>query len=158
MQSDLPIVVYEPGTSFSLQLLTAHVYYRALLTVPSLIHTWVQDCKDRQLSASIITYTSTHFSPTIIRHELAHVRSPEALADLSDENFSVKVAGAVNEVLASYTVDDNQLEIKLKIPTDWPLHKIEIKDVRKVGVDENRWRGWLLAVQQIIWSQVRYPF
>jgi hypothetical protein len=72
-----------------------------------------------------------------------------------DENLTIKVANAVNEVVASYLVDEHQLEIKLKIPSDWPLHKIEIKDLKRVGVDENRWRAWILAVQQIIWSHVR---
>jgi hypothetical protein len=120
-----------------------------------LIHTWVLDCKDRQLSSTIINYTSQHFSPVIIRTELAHVKSPESTALLVDDNFAIKVASSVNEVVASYSVDDHQLEIKLKIPPDWPLHKIEIKDLKRVGVDENRWRAWILAVQQTIWSHVR---
>lgn len=68
--------------------------------------------------------------------------------------MSVKVAAAVNEVLASYLVDEHQLEIKLKIPSDWPLHRIEVKDLKRVGVDESRWRAWILAVQQTIWSHV----
>jgi len=146
------VQLYE-SESFSLPLLAAHLYYRALLTVPSLIHHWVLDCKDRQLSSAIATYTSHHFSPFIIQAELAHVKSPEAIAELADENLTVKVASAVNEVVASYLVDEHQLEIKLKIPVDWPLHRIEIKDVKRVGVDENRWRAWILAVQQTIWSQ-----
>ncbi|KAG6916946.1 hypothetical protein DXG01_004633 [Tephrocybe rancida] len=143
---------YQAGTMFGLQVLGAHLYYRALLTVPSLIHTWVTDCKDRQLSSSITNYTSQCFSPVIIRTEMAHVKSPESTSLLVDENFTIKVASSVNEVVASYSVDEHQLEIKLKIPTDWPLHKIEIKDLKRVGVDENRWRAWILAVQQIIWS------
>ncbi|CAK5264279.1 unnamed protein product [Mycena citricolor] len=146
---------YEPGDSlWSLQVLAAHLYYRALLTVPSLIYNWVLDCKDRQLSNSIATYTSLHFSPVIIRAELAHVKSPEATAELADENLTVKVASNVNEVSAAYLVDEHQLEIKLKIPSDWPLHKIEVKDVQRVGVEETRWRAWILAVQQILWSQL----
>ncbi|KAF8056637.1 hypothetical protein FPV67DRAFT_646018 [Lyophyllum atratum] len=143
---------YEPGSEFALPLLTAHLYYRALLTIPSLIHTWVLDCKDRQLSSTITNYTSQYFSPVIIRTELAHVKSPESTSLLVDENFTIKVASSVNEVVASYAVDEHQLEIKLKIPSDWPLHKIEVKDMKRVGVDENRWRAWMLAVQQIIWS------
>ncbi|KAG6811117.1 hypothetical protein H0H92_008917 [Tricholoma furcatifolium] len=143
---------YETKSKFSLQVLAAHLYYRALLTLPSLIHTWVSDCKDRQLFSSITNYTSQCFSPVIIHTELAHVKNPESISLLVDENFSVKVASSVNEVIASYSVDEHQLEIKLKIPTDWPLHKIEIKDLKRVGVDENRWRAWILAIQQIIWS------
>ncbi|KAK7439775.1 hypothetical protein VKT23_017349 [Stygiomarasmius scandens] len=146
---------YEPGPShfFSLKVLAAHLYYRALLTVPSLIHAWVLDCKDRQLSSAVATYTSTHFSPLIIKAELAHVKDPESTLELADENLSIKVASLTNEVAASYLVDEHQLEIRLKIPTDWPLHRVEIKDVKRVGVDENRWRAWILAVQQTIWAQ-----
>jgi len=147
------VQLYESGSTWSLQVLAAHLYYRALLTVPSLIYNWVLDCKDRQLSSSIATYTSLHFSPVIIRAELAHVKSPEATAELVDDNLTIKVATAVNEVVASYLVDEHQLEIKLKIPSDWPLHKIEVKDVQRVGVEENRWRAWILAVQQTLWSQ-----
>ncbi|KAF7348632.1 Delta-9 fatty acid desaturase protein [Mycena venus] len=147
------VQLYESGSTWSLQVLAAHLYYRALLTVPSLIYNWVLDCKDRQLSSSIATYTSLHFSPVIIRAELAHVKSPEATAELVDDNLTVKVATAVNEVVASYLVDEHQLEIKLRIPSDWPLHKIEVKDVKRVGVEENRWRAWILAVQQTLWSQ-----
>ncbi|KAJ7584094.1 hypothetical protein C8J56DRAFT_1005201 [Mycena floridula] len=146
---------YEPGNTFSLRVLAAHVYYRALLTVPSLIHSWLQECKDRQVSTAITAFTSSHFSPVIIRRELAHVKSPEALKDLENENLKIKVSssGSVNEVVASYLVDEHQLEIKLRIPGDWPLHRIDVKDVQRVGVDENRWRAWIFGVQQTIWAQ-----
>ncbi|KIK58369.1 hypothetical protein GYMLUDRAFT_45278 [Collybiopsis luxurians FD-317 M1] len=147
---------YETGSLCGVQTFAAHLYYRALLTVPSLIYTWVLDCRDRQLSSAVATYTSSHFSPVLIRTELDHVKSPEAQSELStDENqLTVKVAsGAVNEVTASYLVDEQQLEIRLRIPGDWPLHRIEIRDTKKIGVDDNRWRSWILAVQQTIWAQ-----
>lgn len=150
--NEFHVEFYEEHSAFSLPILAAHLYYRALLTVPSLIHTWVLDCKDRQLSSTITNYTSQYFSPVIIQAELTHVKSPESTALLVDSNLTIKVASSVGEVVASYLVDDHQLEIKLKIPSDWPLHKIEIKDLKRVGVDENRWRAWILAVQQIIWS------
>ncbi|KAJ3719553.1 hypothetical protein DFJ43DRAFT_1005337 [Lentinula guzmanii] len=148
--------VFEAGSSSGLQNFAAHLYYRALLTVPSLIYNWVVNCRDRQLSSTIAAYTQSHFSPVLIRAELEHVKSPEAQSEFaSDENpLSVKVAsGAVNEVTASYLVDEQQLEIRLRIPGDWPLHRIEIRDTKKVGVDDNRWRAWILGVQQTIWAQ-----
>ncbi|KAJ3841743.1 hypothetical protein F5878DRAFT_577882 [Lentinula raphanica] len=150
------VQLYEAGSSSGLQTLAAHLYYRALLTVPSLIHNWLTNCRDRQLSSTIASYTQSHFSPVLIRTELNHVKSPEAQSEFaSDENpLSVKVAsGAVNEVTATYSVDDQQLEIRLRIPGDWPLHRIEIRDTKKVGVDDNRWRAWILGVQQTIWAQ-----
>ena len=103
------------------------------------------------------TYTSQYFSPIIIDVELAHVRGP-AGQELADDNMTIKVAATVNEVLASYLVDGHQLEIKLKFPPDWPLHKVEVRDLKRVGVDNDRWRAWILAVQQMIWSSVRTWF
>jgi hypothetical protein len=145
--------VFELGNPISIPLLSAHLYYRALLSVPSLVYSWLSDCKDRQLTTAVTTYTSQHFSPVIIEVELAHVKGPTG-QELIDDSMTVKVAAAVNEVLASYLVDEHQLEIKLKIPQDWPLHKIEVKDIKRVGVDKDRWRAWILAVQQTIWSHV----
>jgi hypothetical protein len=139
------------------QLLAAHLYYRALLIVPSLVRSWVFECKDKQLRTAVVTYTSLHFSPVIIRTELAYVKSPGAAEELTDENLSIKVSNAVSEVTAAYTVDEHQLEITLKMPPDWPLHGIEIRD-KRVGVVEKRWRAWVLGVQQIIWSQVGANF
>lgn len=152
--SDLSSLVFEPGTRFSLPLLQAHLYYRSLSTISSLVTTWLQDCKDRQVSTSFSSLTSAHFSPLIIRLELDRVKTPSVLEELETENLKIKVLTVVNEITASYSVDEQQLEIKLKIPVDWPLHKIEIRDVKKVGVDENRWRAWVFGVQQIIWTQV----
>ncbi|OBZ77520.1 E3 ubiquitin-protein ligase listerin [Grifola frondosa] len=141
---------YSPDSSMSLQLLAAHLYYRALLLVPSLIRNWLLDCRDRQLSHAVTSYTSSHFSPAIVKAELAQVKSAGASEDLSDEHLTIKVASAVNEITASYTVDENQLELTLKLPSDWPLHSIEIIDTKRVGVADERWRAWVLGVQQIL--------
>ncbi|KAF8650294.1 hypothetical protein AX16_005322 [Volvariella volvacea WC 439] len=144
--------LYEPGSTFTIGVLAAHLYYRSLLTLPSLINAWVLDCRDRQLSNTIINYTSQYFAPVLIKTELAHIRSSKDAGELVDSNFNIKVTSPGNEVTASYLVDEHHLEIKLKIPSDWPLHKIEVKDLKRVGVEENLWRAWLLAVQQTIWS------
>ena len=103
--------VYEADASLSLQLLAAHVYHRALLTVPSLVRIWWEDLKDRQNSAAIATFTSSYFSPVLIASELIHVRPTSrtdaaAVGDkpLSDNTFDVKVALAVNEVTAMFAM------------------------------------------------------
>ncbi|KAI0824805.1 hypothetical protein BC628DRAFT_1321461 [Trametes gibbosa] len=134
----------------SLKLLAAHVYYRTLLLLPSLIRNWLADCRDRQLSTAVASYTSKHFSPAIIRTELARVKDPNAAVELLGENITIKVASAVNEVTAGFLVDEHQLELTVKLPTDWPLHTIEVKDGKHVGVTDDRWRAWELGVQQIL--------
>ncbi|TFY58014.1 hypothetical protein EVJ58_g6676 [Rhodofomes roseus] len=141
---------YSGDSALSVGLLAAHLYYRALLIVPSLIRNWLSECRDRQLLNRVSTYTAAHFSPAIIRTELAQVKDPDAAAEFTDENLTIKVANAVNEVTASYAVDEYLLGLTVKLPSDYPLHGIEIRDNKPVGVPEDRWRAWMLGIQQII--------
>lgn len=149
-----PFVVTSSETPLRLPLLAAHLYYRALRLVPGLIRGWLADCRDRTLHGTVTGYTSTHFSPAIIRAELAQAKDPVGAAELADENLKVRVASAVHEVTALYAVDEYELELRLRLPADWPLRAAEITDRAHVGVTEKRWRSWVLGVQQILTLRV----
>ncbi|KAG1837363.1 hypothetical protein DFJ58DRAFT_863015 [Suillus subalutaceus] len=145
---------FEPESVLSIRLLAAHIYHRALLTVPALIRAWISDCSDRQLLSRVVDYTASYFSPGIIRAELAQVRQADPSSELhTTENLVIKVSPSAGEVTASYTVDDQVLELSLRLPNDWPLHRLDIRDTKMVGVSEDRWRAWVLGVQQIVWQQ-----
>lgn len=138
-------------------LLAAYVYYRSLQAVPSLVRAWLDACRDRQLSTAVTTVTSRFFSPILISAELAHLRDPEdpngkSLRDNPD--FTVKVAAGANEVKAVFVVDEQNMEIGIRLPSEYPLQVVEVKDVKKVGVTDAQWRAWILAVQQVITTQV----
>lgn len=120
----------------------------------SLIRSWWLECKDRQLSNTFSAYTSRHFSPVIISRELSTLRDREAMSQLQDENLTVKILASVNEVTASYVVDEQPMEIAVRLPADYPLRGVEVNDLRRVGVPEAKWRAWLLAVQQVVTSKV----
>ncbi|KAH7921570.1 hypothetical protein BV22DRAFT_1096259 [Leucogyrophana mollusca] len=145
---------FDSEDALSLRLLAAHLYHRALLTVPALIRTWISDCTDKQLLTRVVDYTSSYFSPGIIRAELSLVRQPESSSELTNtENLAIKVSPSAGEVTASYTVDDQVLELTVRMPADWPLHRLEVRDTKMIGVSEDRWRAWVLGVQQIVWQQ-----
>ena len=107
---------------------------------------------------AVSTFTSRHFSPVLIAAELSHLRDPtdpssKALRD--NEDFTVKVATGANEVKAVFVVDEQSMEIVIRIPSDFPLAGIEVRDTKKIGVSDAQWRAWLLAVQQVVTTQVR---
>ncbi|CBQ68025.1 conserved hypothetical protein [Sporisorium reilianum SRZ2] len=135
-----------------LQVLAAHVYLRALIHMPTTVRGWWVDIKDRQHSMQIASFTTRHLSPIIANRELSHLREPEALSKLQDEALSIKIL-STNEVIATYVVDEHPMEIGVKIPADFPLHGVEIRDIQRVGITEAKWRSWLLAVQQLITGQ-----
>lgn len=142
----------DPSDVSSLCQLATHVYFRALLYLPALVREWWIDIRDRQLSLGVASFTTRHCSPLIANRELSHLREPEALSKLQGEAMSIRVLGN-NEVVATYTVDEHPMEIGVRVPHDYPLHGVEVRDIRRVGVSEAQWRAWLLAVQQLIVGQ-----
>lgn len=141
--------MYDDESHEAVKILAAHVFYRTLVTVPSLVRGWWTDCKDRQLSNAVAAYTKASFSPVIIKQQLAGIRSPQIIENLQGDNFAVKVQPNIHEIVASYLVDEQQMEIALHVPSHYPLHPIEVRDVRRVGVQETKWRMWLLNINQI---------
>jgi E3 ubiquitin-protein ligase listerin len=104
-----------------------------------------------------MSFSSTvvkHLSPVLIGHEFALLRNPQALQQLEDENLTIKVSSGAAEVTASYVIDEQPMEIGVRLPPEFPLKSVEVKDLKRVGVPENKWRGWLLNVQQTITSRV----
>ncbi|KAI6007012.1 hypothetical protein EDD15DRAFT_2153315 [Pisolithus albus] len=144
---------YDPADFLSLRLLAAHLYHRALVTVPALIRSWISDRTDKQLHTRITNYTSTHFSPEIIKAELMLIRQPPESSELSStENLSIKISSALNEVTASYLVDEQPLELSIRMPNDWPLQPLVVRETKKVGISDEKWKAWMVGVTQIVWQ------
>jgi hypothetical protein len=155
--------VLEPEGLADLVPLGSHLFYRTLVTIPSAMRTYYESLKDRQLSLSLVAFVSRHFSPVIIAHEFSALREPGAMATLTEEGLNVRiaqgggatVAGAgAAEAIASYVVDEQPMEIGIRLPAEFPLKGVDVRDLRRVGVPENKWRGWLMSVQQTITSRV----
>ncbi|KAG8794615.1 hypothetical protein FRC12_023113 [Ceratobasidium sp. 428] len=141
---------YDSSLPSTPNVLAAHVYYKALKSIPGLIRSWWSDCQDKQLSSALSTYTKTYFSPILIKQELTQFRTSAASASeaLNDDAFSVKVASNVNEISAVYTVDDQAIEVAIRLPAEFPLKAAEVRDVRGISGMENRRRAWVFGVQQ----------
>lgn len=96
--------------------LAIYVYYRALKTTPSLVRQHWESIRDKQLSASVETFTAQHCSQQLLRTELDHVRRAEG--SLNDEDMVVKVLSSTNEVKAVVSHDSFPLEMSQQSP-DW---------------------------------------
>jgi hypothetical protein len=153
----------EAETMADLTPLASYLFYRALVTIPASMRQYYESLKNRQLSLSMLNYVALHYSPVIIANEFASLREPYAMATLTEEGLNIKivqgggatVAGASSsEVIAGYIVDEQPMEIGIRLPAEFPLKGVQIRDLRRAGVPENKWRGWLMSVQQTITSRV----
>lgn len=139
----------------TLPLLAAHTYYRCLLLLPALVRHWYEGTKDRQLSSAIASLTSRYFSSVIIGQELKPLIKPQPKKKdpLAEEGLTVKVALNVNEVKATYVIDEQPMELTIRLPSDYPLSQVEL-NLKRVAVSDATYRAWLLGVQQVVTSGV----
>ena len=68
--------------------------------------------------------------------------------------MTVKVSKSVREVTATYPVDDQAMEIVFRLPSDFPLRQVEVVGVRRVGLNEKKFRQMMMASQAVIDFQV----
>ncbi|RKP18497.1 E3 ubiquitin-protein ligase listerin-like protein, partial [Rozella allomycis CSF55] len=57
------------------------------------------------------------------------------------------------QVVAKYTIDDVSMEIQVNIPLIYPLRQVTVEGGKRAGVNEGKWRQWLLVSQTAITSQ-----
>ncbi|KAI9310568.1 hypothetical protein BX666DRAFT_2004897 [Dichotomocladium elegans] len=148
---------FDGTAEISYQLLAAHVFYLALKHIPSLVRQWWADCKTRQLTIEVERYVEQNYSAMLIERELRLVNR-EDIKSMLEENdnenhFAVKALRTAHEVSATYTVDEQNMQIAIRLPSNFPLRQIEVEGVQKVGVNDKQWRGWMFSVAAVIGSQ-----
>lgn len=149
-------------------LLAGHLYYTCLANVPSLVRIWWTECKLRQLNLAVESLTERYFSPLLINHELTSLAKAQqapaqggqaaaaaALSGISDDlnQLQIKASKATSEVTASFKIEDATMEIVIRLPANFPLRQVEVEGLQRVGVEDSRWRAWLLAIAGVIAAQ-----
>ncbi|KAI5967627.1 hypothetical protein CANMA_002807 [Candida margitis] len=131
-----------------LKLLSLHIYYKCLKYCGFQVQLWFREIKDKQLQMKVERITSKYLSPPLIKEILEQVEKDKQKLLQKEDNLSIKVNR--NEIKTSYLVDDQKLEMVVKVPTHYPLENVIIDGPARVGVKESRWKAWLLASQKLI--------
>ena len=159
--SRFDITSYSPDTADSpqkdLQWLLIHLYYLSLKHLPSLTKAWWIDSPGRQTAQIIESWTEKYISPIVISDELNNITSWADSTSQQDEdkNMKVKVSKKAREITASYEVDEQTMQIVIKLPGAYPLRQATVEGLNRVAVDEKKWRSWLLNTQGVITFSVR---
>lgn len=136
-----------------LQWLLAHLFYQALLHLPSLTKAHYLSVKARQTSLAVESWTAKYIAPLIINASLSSVADWAATSAKDDpefENFNVKVSMRSREVNVSYLVDEQTMAIVVRLPEDYPLTGAKVEGVNRVAVGEQKWQSWLRNCQGVI--------
>ena len=89
-------------------------------------------------------------SPLIIETELTAVGSWGPSQADADQPLSVKVSIPAAEVTASIPIDEQTMSIAIRLPRSYPLSRANVDSIQRVGVDEKKWRSWIITTQGVI--------
>ena len=132
--------------------LLVHLYYLSLKHTPFVAKSWWLGKSNRQTVDRAETLTEKYISPLLISSELTSVitwsNSQPPSGD--DTEVKVKVSKAVREATIIYPVDDQTLEMLIRLPPAFPLGNIEIQGTKKVGFTDRQWKGIELETQAVV--------
>ncbi|KAI3676180.1 hypothetical protein L1987_85781 [Smallanthus sonchifolius] len=125
------------------------IYGLMLRTLPAYVRDWFSDIRDHTSSSAIEFFTRTCCSPHLITYELSQIKK----ADLCDENFSVSVSKSANEVVATYTKDESNMALVVRLPSSYSLRPVDVECTRSLGISEVKQRKWLLSMILFVRNQ-----
>lgn len=138
------------STSFEIQFLLVHLYYLSFDYLGSFVQNWFNEIRDLQLKNRVEKFSVRYVSPILISKMLADVESQKNKLVERDDNLTIKVNKVINEIKSVYVIDEQTMEMVVKIPETFPLSNVSVEGPLRLGVKENQWKAWLLASQRVI--------
>lgn len=104
------------------RMLMLHLLYTLFKNVGSLTSSWWLNIKDRSLQMKVEKFVITHISKILIDQELREIGEKVKKLTAQDSSLTIKLNNVTNEIKAGYLVDEQRLEISLKLAsTELPL-------------------------------------
>ncbi|KAK4759113.1 hypothetical protein SAY87_020414 [Trapa incisa] len=129
--------------------LAGAIFGMMLSLLPAYVRGWFTNLRDRTASTAIESFTRTWCSPPLIANELSQIKK----ASFLDENFSVSVSKAANEVVATYTKDETGVDLVIRLPASYPLRAVDVDCMRSLGISELKQRKWLMSMMLFLSNQ-----
>ncbi|KAL6450537.1 RKR1 E3 ubiquitin-protein ligase listerin [Candida maltosa Xu316] len=133
-----------------LKYLVVNIYYKCLQHCGSQVQLWFKEIRDRQFKNKVEKFTVKYVSSLLISKILNQVSDQKTKIEGKEENMNIKVNQVTNEIRTTYVIDDQKMEMMIKIPHNYPLDNVSVEGPLRLGVKENQWKAWLLASQRVI--------
>lgn len=130
------------------QHLACSVYFSILQNVPAIARQW-WTLQDRKIAPYVDRFTTKYISPLLCAEEMRSVQENPSTA----ENMTVKARLSTREVIATYSMQELNIEMMITLPANHPLGPIEVDNRRKVAVGTSQWRQWTLMLTTFLTHQ-----
>ena len=124
--------------------------YNFMTNFPSLAREYYQ-AWDKRIYNVVFPIISKLISPAIMENEIRKIEISQA--DLSTQNLSFVLFKSTKEILANYVQGEVEVQLRLKIPSEYPLKSVDVKCTKQLKIPENQLRRWMLSIRKTISSQ-----
>lgn len=138
------------STNFEMHFLLVHLYFLSFQFLGSVVQQWFNEIRDLQLKNQVEKFSLRYVSPILLSKMLDEVDGQKDKLVEQDENLTIKVNRVTNEIKSVYVIDEQTMEMVVKIPETFPLSNVSVEGPVRLGVKENQWKAWLLASQRVI--------
>lgn len=108
---------------------------------------WFNSIKDKQFQQSVEKFIIRFISPELINDILSTLSDKNVL---EDPEFKININRKTNEIKCLYNIDEQKMEISILLPSNFPLSQITVNGISRVGVDEKKWKSWIMSAQYVI--------
>ncbi|ODV82707.1 hypothetical protein CANARDRAFT_30626 [[Candida] arabinofermentans NRRL YB-2248] len=131
----------------SKKLLVNLLYFSCKYLGGNLTQTWFQSIRNKQLKTAVEKFVMKSVSPLLIDEILSGLNTKNSL---EDDEFVIRLNKFNNEIKCFYEIDEQKIEMGISLPSNYPLSRISINGVSRLGVDEKKWKSWILSCQYVI--------
>lgn len=135
---------------YEMQFVAVHLYYLCFQYLGAQILQWFHEIRDLQLKQLVEKFLVRFVSPLLIANLLSDVDEVKNKLTKKDETLSIKISKVSNEIKSVYNIDEQTMEMVVKIPEAFPLTNVSVEGPMRLGVKENQWKAWLLASQRVV--------
>jgi len=137
----------------TLQHLAIYAIFRTICTLPAMFRTfWSDDC-NRVHKTRLSNFIEDRVRSSLIGREMFLIAQASAAGRWKTDEFEVKGSLVSGEVTATLKSDETSIEIRIKLPSSYPLKNVDVSCTSRIGVSDGRWRRWVLQMIQLLSMQ-----
>ncbi|CAN3377347.1 hypothetical protein DIURU_003407 [Diutina rugosa] len=126
-----------------------HLYYQSCAQFGPQVQQWYMSIRDLQVKKRVEKVTSSYVAPELLGAILDEVTKQKIKLE-NDDNLKIKVNRVIHEIRSTYVIDEQTMEMIIKLPAIYPLEKVVVEGPLRLGVREKQWKAWLMATQSVI--------
>ena len=142
------------AVSVSVEQLSAYALFRTVCTLPAMARNfWISDTCSRSAKLKLSRFVEERARGSLISREMALISSANRSGRWDSKELQVRGNLVSGEVTATYMRDETSVEMKITLPSMYPLRNVEVSCTSRIGMADGRWRRWVLQIIQLLSMQ-----